>query len=185
VVTALGNLDPARDFAGREIRGIRIDASSTMKEVRITLPDGTDVPAEMVMRDTDLDLAFIRAKPGSKEMKGVTFKAVDLKKSAKVGVTDDAITLSRTDEVLSRAPSVTRGQIMTVTKKPREFLRATGTTLGCPAFAADGGLIGITVNRSQRGRGAHNVIIPAADVLEIAEQARNAKAPAKAEPKEE
>jgi hypothetical protein len=79
------------------------------------------------------------------------------------------------DEVLYRVPSVTRGQITTKTKKPREFLRATGASQGCPAFTSDGRLIGIAVNRWIRGKSSYTVIIPAADVLEIAEQARAAK----------
>jgi S1-C subfamily serine protease len=184
VVTALSPLDPSRDISGREVRGpsgpIKIEASAVLKDVKITLPDGTDIPAEVVMRDADLDLAFIRPKPGSKELKGVVFQALDLKDRAAASVADDAITLSRMDEVLNRAPTVTRGQITMVTKKPREFLRATGASLGCPTFAVSGKLIGITVNRFVRGKSSHNVIIPAADVLEIAEQAHAVK-PAEAE----
>jgi S1-C subfamily serine protease len=179
VVTALSNVDPARDISGREYRTsggtVKIEATANLKEVKIIMPDGTEIPAELVMRDVDLDLAFIKPKPGSKESKGVVFKALDLKNSTAAEVTDDAITLSRTDEVLNRAASVTRGQIISVTKKPREFLRATGASVGCPTFSSDGKVIGITVNRSVRGRSSHPVLLPATDVLEIAEQARQAK----------
>jgi S1-C subfamily serine protease len=179
VVTALSNVDPARDISGREYRTsggtVKIEATANLKEVKIIMPDGTEIPAELVMRDVDLDLAFIKPKPGSKEGKGVTYKSLDLKNSSAAEVTDDAITLSRTDEVLNRAASVTRGQIISVTKKPREFLRATGASVGCPTFTSDGKIIGITVNRSVRGRSSHAVLIPATDVLEIAEQARQTK----------
>lgn len=179
VVTALSNIDPSRDVSGREIRTrdgtVKIEANAILKEVKIVLADGTEIPAELVMRDADLDLAFIKPKPGAKEARGVVYQSVDLKHSAPGAVTEDAITLSRTDEVLNRTASVTRGQIMSITKKPREFLRATGTSLGCPTFASDGRLIGIAVNRSVRGKSSHTVIIPAADVQEIAEQARAVK----------
>jgi S1-C subfamily serine protease len=187
VVTALSNVDPARDISGREYRTsggtVKIEATANLKEVKIIMPDGTEIPAELVMRDVDLDLAFIKPKPGSKEAKGVTFKALDLKNSTPAEVTDDAITLSRADEVLNRAASVTRGQIISVTKKPREFLRATGASMGCPTFATDGKIIGITVNRSVRGRSSHAVLIPATDVLEIADQARQAKPAPEKDPK--
>jgi len=184
VVTSLMGLDPAAAISGRELRArtggstLKVDASSTLKEVRLLMPDSTEVPAEVVMRDADLDLAFVRVKPGAKEAKDVTFKAVDLKASAKVEVSDDIVSLGRTDESFSRQPMITRGQITAITKKPREFLRASAVNAGCPTFAMDGKIIGIAASRAGRGRGpggAQTVVIPAADVLEIAEQAKNAK----------
>jgi hypothetical protein len=48
------------------------------------MADGTEIPADVLMRDSDLDLAFLRVKAGSKESKGVEFKAVDLKSAAVV-----------------------------------------------------------------------------------------------------
>ena len=181
-VTALSSIDPTRELTGREIRTregtVKIEASATLKDVRITMPDGTEIPAEVVMRDADLDLAFLRVKAGAKEAKGVEFKGVDLKAAASANVGDDVVTIGRMDEVLSRVGSVARGQVTSVTRKPREFLRATGSTLGCPTFALDGKLVGISVSRFVRGKSSHIVLIPAADVLEIAEQARNAKAAA-------
>ena len=179
LVTALSSIDPSRDYSGREFRTregtVKLDATAIMKEVKIIMPDGTEIPGELVMRDVDLDLAFVRPKPGAKEAKGIVYQSLDLKDGASVSVTDDAISLSRTDEVLNRVASVSRGQIMSITKKPREFLRATGSSLGCPVFAIDGKLIGISVSRTVKGKASQTVIIPAADVLEIAEQARAAK----------
>lgn len=187
VVTALSSIDPSREYSGREVRTrdgvIKIEASAILKEVRVTMPDGTEIPADVVMRDVDLDLAFLRIKSGAKEAKGVEFKPVDLKNAANVNVSDDVITISRNDEVLNRVASVARGQITSVTKKPREFLRATGATLGCPTFAPDGKMVGIAVTRTVRGKSSQTVIIPSADVLEIAEQARAAKPAAEEKPK--
>ena len=186
-VTALSTIDPSRDYNGREVRTrdgvVKIEASVVLKEVRVTMPDGTEIPADVVMRDVDLDLAFLRIKSGAKEAKGVTFKPVDLKNAASVNVSDDVVTISRNDEVLNRTASVARGQILSVTKKPREFLRATGASLGCPSFTPDGKLIGIAVNRTLRGKSSQTVVIPAADVLEIAEQARAAKPVVEEKPK--
>ena len=187
VVTALSTIDPTREYSGREIRTregtVKIEASAVLKEVRIVMPDGTEIPAEVVMRDADLDLAFIRIKSGAKEAKGVEFKAIDLKNAATVNVADDVVTISRMDEVLNRAPSAAHGQVTSVTKKPREFLRATGANLGCPTFAMDGRLVGIAISRSVRGKSTQTVLIPAADVLEIAQQARDAKPAPEEKPK--
>lgn len=186
-VTALSSIDPSREYNGREVRTrdgtIKIEANVVLKEVRVTMPDGTEIPADVVMRDVDLDLAFIRIKSGAKEAKGVSFKSVDLKNAASVNVSDDVVTISRNDEVLNRVASVARGQITSVTKKPREFLRATGANLGCPTFTPDGKLVGLAVNRTLRGKSSQTVIIPSADVLEIAEQARAAKPVVEDKPK--
>lgn len=187
VVTSLGSIDPSREYSGREVRTrdgvVKIEANAIFKEVRVVMPDGTEIPADVVMRDIDLDLAFLRIKSGAKEAKGVEFKPVDLKNAASVNVSDDVVTISRNDEVLNRVASVARGQITSVTKKPREFLRATGANLGCPTFTPDGKLVGLAVTRTVRGKSSQTVIIPAADVLEIAEQARAAKPASEEKPK--
>jgi hypothetical protein len=178
---ALSSVDAAGAINGREIPTdngtIKIEASTTIKEARIILADGTEVPADLVMKDSDLDLAFLLPKADSKEFKNATFKPVDLKKSATVEIADEVIGLSRADEVLNRQPSVMCGQIITVTKKPRVFLRSTACSPGCPLFVPDGRLAGIAVNRFLVGklRDPMTVVLPAADVLEIAEQAMKAK----------
>lgn len=179
LVTALSTIDPTRELSGREVRTrdgtVKIEASATLKEVRITMPDGTEIPADVLMRDADLDLAFLRVKAGAKEAKGVEFKGVDLQSSGTVNVGDDVVSISRMDEVLSRVASMSRGQVNSITRKPREFIRASGSSLGCPSFNLEGRLVGITISRFVRGKSPHNVILPAADVQEIAQQALNAK----------
>ena len=180
IVAALSPLDPSREISGREVsvRGerVKLDASVTIKEMRVIMPDGTEVPADIVMKDVDLDLAFIRVKADSKEAKSVTFKPVDIKNNAKVEMSDDVVSLSRTDEVLNRQPSVMRGQVISLIQKPREFIRASTTSLGAPTFTTDGKLVGIGVNRSMRNSGSAAVLIPASDITELADQAKSAKA---------
>ena len=175
LVTALSSIDPSREISGREFRGMKLEASTSLKEVRIIMPDGTEIPGEVLLRDVDLDLAFLRPKSGAKEARGVTFKAIDLKNSSKAGVADEVIALARTDEVLNRVGSVSVGQVTAVTRKPREFVRATSAQSGCPAFAVDGRAYGIGAVRFVRGKGSQTVVIPAPDVLELAAQALAAK----------
>ena len=175
LVVAMSSIDPSREISGREFRGMKLEASTALKEVRIIMPDGTEIPAEVMLRDVDLDLAFIRPKPGAKEAQGVSFKAIDLKNSHKAGVAEEAIALGRMDEVLNRVASVSVGQVTAVTRKPREFVRATSAQPGCPVFAVDGKLMGIGAVRFVRSKGSSVVLIPAPDVLELAEQAKAAK----------
>jgi len=187
VVTALSQIDPGRTISGRQMRTasgvVRVDAVSALNEVKVTMPDGTEIPAEVVMKDVDLDLAFIRIKTASKEAKGAVFSAVDLKEGGKGEILDDVVTVARMDEVFNRVPFVAIGQINMVTKKPREFLRAGPMPGGCPVFLANGKLLGISAGRFAKGKGPVPVIIPAADVLEIAEQARSARPLAEPEAK--
>jgi len=183
VVTSLSQIDPARMVNGRQVRGMKIDAVSALKEVKVTLADGTEIPAEVVMKDVDLDLAFIRIKLDSKEAKGITLKSVDLKNSGTGSMMDSTVTITRMDEVLNRVAAVNTGEINMITKKPRVFLRAGGGVGGCPTFLADGKLLGITTARLVKNRNPVGVILPASDVLEIAEQAKTAK-PEEAKPAE-
>jgi hypothetical protein len=189
VVAALSQIDPGRAISGRQVRTasgmVKIDAVSTLKDVKIVMADGTEIPAAVVMKDVDLDLAFLRIKTDSKEAKGMTYTAVNLADSAKGDILDDVVTVARMDEIFNRVPFVSTGEINMVTKKPREFLRAGSMAGGCPVFLANGKLLGISAGRFAKGKGPVAVIIPAADVVEIAEQAKSAKpveeAPAKSE----
>lgn len=179
VVTALSMLDPSRQISGRTISTaagrIKIDAAVTLKEVKIILPDGTELPSEVVMKDADLDLAFIRPKPDAKELKTVVFRPIELTNNTTADIADDVVTISRTDEALNRQPALERGHIVALTRKPRMFMCATGTEYGCPTFTIDGKLLGITVNRFAKDKEPQQVILPAVDVLEIAAQAKTAK----------
>jgi hypothetical protein len=179
LVTAMSQLDPSREMEGREYNTakgpVRFDVSVTLKEIKVVLQDGTEIPAEQVMKDADLDLAFFRVKMDSKEAKEVTFKALDLNESAKVNLSEEIITLSRTEEILNRVPAVTRGQVTSITEKPRTFVRATGAQSGCPTFNLEGKLVGLGVSRYMKGKSSVLIVLPAGDVQEIAQQAAKAK----------
>ena len=180
IVTAMSQMDPSREMEGREYNTakgpVKFDVSVTLKEVKVVLQDGTEIPAEQVMKDADLDLAFFRVKADSKEAKDVTFKALDLNEGVKIKLSDEAITLSRTEEILNRVPAVTRGQVTSITEKPRTFVRATSAQLGCPTFDLEGKLVGVGVSRYMKGKSSVLIVLPAADVQEIAQQAAKAKA---------
>jgi len=178
LVTALSAIDPSRAISGREITTrsgkVRLDASVIIKEVQIIMPDGVEVPAEVVMKDTDLDLAFIRAKADSKQFKSAKFVPIDLENSAKAVMAEETITLMRADEVLNRQPSVVRGQVTVLVSKPREFIRATSGAPGTPTFNTDGKLLGIGTVRFMQNRQATAVLLPAADVQEFTDLAKTA-----------
>lgn len=177
-VTILSQLDPSRALSGRSLRTasgpVKVEAVSTLKEVKIVMPDGLEIPAELILKDVDLDLAVLRLKTASKEAKGVFINAIDLNDSAVGHILDETVTLSRMDEVFNRVPNVFVGQVNMVTQKPRVFLRATGATAGCPTFNAEGKILGITTGRYVKGKSPAAAIMPAADVLELLGQIKPA-----------
>ena len=192
-VLALSACDPSGMYesmmAGMAEEEAQFKMETELTDVKILLDDGTELPAEVVLRDKDLDLAFIRpkTKPAS------PLAAIDLSKSAQAQVLDQVITLNRLGNAAGRAYAASVERITAVVQKPRTFYipdsTMTATSLGSPAFALEGNILGVFVMRtisSKSGMGMFNfrpdgltsIILPAADVLKAARQA-----PAKADDK--
>lgn len=158
-----------------------------LTDVKILLEDGTDLPAEVVLRDKDLDLAFVRpkTKPAS------PMAAIDLSKSGSAQVLDQVFTLNRLGKAAGRAYAISLERINAVVQRPRLFYipdsNMTSTALGSPAFTPDGNVLGLFVMRSVSGSGGGmnlfnfrpegltSIILPASDVLKAAQQAPEAK----------
>lgn len=183
-VLALSSVDPAELY-----RRLSEDykAEIEVSDVKIMLDDGTEVPAEIVLRDKDLDLAFIR--PKTKPTSPMT--AVDLSKASKAQVLDEVVALNRLKRAAGRAYSASVERIGALVQKPRLFYlpdtSQTETSLGSPAFCQDGGILGIVVMRAVNAQGASNtrdcitaIILPAEDIAKAA-----AQAPTEVKPDEE
>ncbi len=186
IVTALGGLDKSSIVDGQTVDTpvgeIKLKASSEIKGIKVITADGSEVPADLVMKDEDLGLAFIKVRSKSEEAKGVEFKAIDLADSGPGGLLDECIVLGRLDESLNREPSLLTSEISGMTVRPRIFYRVETAAIGCPVFLVNGKLLGISVLRKPKGGdGGHGqievspVILPAADVAKIAAQAKQAK----------
>ncbi len=194
-VLALSAADPTEMYR-RMYESARARIESEITDVKILLDDGTEIPSEIVLRDRDLDLAFIR--PKAKLESPMT--AVDFSKTSPAQVLDSVITLNRLGRAAGRAYSASVERVSAVVQKPRTFYipdsTMTATGLGSPAFALDGNIVGIVVMRtisSGGGAGVNNfrpdnmtsIILPAEDVAKAAQQAPEAKgdAPKKEEAK--
>ena len=184
-VVALSACDPSDMYQRMMAQSSQDKVEIEVTDLKILLDDGTEVPAQIVLRDKDLDLAFIRpkTKPAS------PMPAVDFSKSAPAQVLDEVITLNRLNSAAGRAYSVSVERISGVIQKPRTFYipdsRMTSTALGSPAFALDGNLVGVLVMRAvsaKSGSGSNyrdnttSIILPAEDILKAAKQAPEAKA---------
>ena len=201
VVLSLSATDPTSmmsAMAGEMAEKFKIE--SNVSDVKILLDDGTEVPAQIVLRDKDLDLAY--ARPIDKPAQPMT--AVDLSQAAEPQVLDPLVSLNRLGKVAGRAYAAGLERVQAIIRKPRKMFvpgnDPTHSNLGSPMFTLDGKIVGIVVMRTMAGEGRSMMslmgglsesvlptIVPAADILEGAKQApmQAAKEPAPEAPKTE
>jgi len=181
-VMSLSATDPSQllqnMMAGGSDEESRFKMETELSDVKILLDDGTEIPAEVILRDKDLDLAFIR--PKTKITPPMT--ALDLTNSAKAEILDQVVTLNRLGNAAGRAYSASIDRISAIVQRPRLFYVPDGslntTALGAPAFTLEGKVLGIFVMRSMKGKSgggmgmfsfqADNmtgVIVPADEIL--------------------
>lgn len=186
-VLALGSLNPGAmmtKMMGGMGGSDQPDIVSEPTDVKIRMPDGRELPASIALRDEDLNLAFIR--PTKKSDK--PFVAINLADGARPALLDQVVVLSRLGQVGSWAAAASLQDIGALIDRPRTFFvlaGAPGAGLGTPAFLPSGKVVGILTLRQvvagrssmfalvggAEGLGLLPVILPAADVLEIAKQA--------------
>jgi S1-C subfamily serine protease len=188
-VMSLSSLDPGA-MMSRLMGGAggedKMSIVSEPSDVRIRLADGRELPARIVLRDQDLDLAFIR--PTTKPPAPLT--AINLADAGRPAILDDVVVLSRLGRVGGWAPAAVLFSVGAIIERPRTFFVLNGeASTGTPAFLPSGKLVGLlTVRQVDPGRmsmfgmmggtegaGVIVVILPAADVLEIAKQAQEGK----------
>jgi S1-C subfamily serine protease len=138
------------------------------------MPDGTEVPAKLGFKDTDLDLAYIRPeKPAD-----VKLTAIDTATQAPMKLLDDVIIIGRLGKELNREPVVMTNEIISLVTKPRIFGKLAVQSIGMPVFNAEGKFLGLGINRfSPKGESdsnpvPSNVVLAAADLMESAAQAK-------------
>jgi S1-C subfamily serine protease len=181
-VLALSSVDPAELY--RRVSEEYNKIETQVNDVKLLLDDGTEIPSEIVLRDKDLDLVFIR--PKTKLSTPMT--AVDLSKSSPVEMLDPVIALNRLGRAAGRAYAASVERIDAIIQKPRTFYipaaSGSSSTLGSPAFALNGNIVGIFVMRAVNGGDSSGrnpgenvtaILIPAEDILKGAKQAPEAK----------
>lgn len=181
----------ARAIAARGGDPSQLKFDSEVSDVKIVLADGTEIPADVVLRDKDLDLAYLR--PSDKPAKPLPF--VDLARDAKPQMLDEVVVVNRLNKAANRVPAISIGRIEAIVDKPRTFYvlgEATwGYALGAPVFSLDGKLVGLVFLRSARGQidqttgfmfsnlsqwGMMPIVLSASDIVDGAKQALEAKA---------
>jgi S1-C subfamily serine protease len=188
-VVSLAATDPAQMMqnvmAGMSDDDSKYKLETELSDLKILLEDGTEVPAEVVLRDKDLDLAFVRPKAKLTAL----VAALDLHQSAKVEILDQVIALNRLGNAAGRAHAASVERIAAVVERPRLFYvpetSYTTTALGAPAFTLDGKVVGLFVMRTLKGRSGGGmtgmqpgnitgIILPAEAILKAAQQVPDA-----------
>lgn len=186
IVASLTQIDPSEAFArmgdDEETKGMKLSIDIT--DLKVRFADGLELPAKIVLRDKDLDLAFLRlVKPPAAPL-----TAVDSGTASAAGLLDQVIILSRMGSVANRTIAATVDRIEAVVEKPGKFFVPGGggsPSLGCPVFGLDGKLVGIELLRvspAAKGeeRGQLLIVLPIADVDTAAKTApKTADAPPK------
>src|ERR1051326_4554354 len=123
-VLALSSCEPGdmiqNMMAGMSDEDVKFKMETELSDLKLLLDDGTELPASIVLRDKDLDLAFVR--PTSKPASPMT--ALDLSKSATAQVLDQVITLNRLGKAAGRDYAASVERISAVVQKPRLFYRS-------------------------------------------------------------
>jgi len=191
-VMALSSTDPASVYStmvsGQPDGQMKMETE--LSSVKILLDDGSELASEVILRDKELDLAYLR--PSEKPAK--TFPCVDLANAAAPELLDTLVTMNRLGKVAGRVYSVSFSVIEAKVEKPRVFYLPNTGTPGAPAFSLDGRVAGVYVIRvikDMDGNGMGllsddqvmtTILLPAPDILEGVKQVPPYAAPAAPEP---
>jgi hypothetical protein len=184
-VASLSEIDPtsvieAMMAGNPQMQSMKME--TVIQDAKLLLSDGTEIPAEIILRDKDLDMAFVRPikKPES------AMKFVDMSSPGEPKQLDEVLSINQLGKVARRAHSYSLERIEAIVKKPRTFYiparSQTNTGLGNPVFTLDGSPIGVFLVRTIKdssgggmfGGGDSNVsviLLPAADITDAASQA--------------
>jgi hypothetical protein len=204
-ITSLTNLNPTNAMPRMRAQGkngepIDISIDCELRGIKLRLFDGTEVPARVVLKDDDLDVAFLAPNEPLSDANKKKIAVVPLDSVKPVEVLDQFIQLGRTGKDFNYIPAVQLSYVAAVVTKPRTYYLGATASMGTPVFNEQGKLAGMvaryvtaekegggdaltTALRGAQGGGANRVILPTADIAKLVDQAKDAaKKPA---PKDE
>ena len=171
-VMSLTAIDPSDVLTAQLSRGrgasAAVSVTTEPAELRYRLADGKEVPVRVVLRDKDLDLAFLRPV----EKPATPMAAIDAA-SARPQPIDSVVVLQRLPEIASWQPTALFYSVQAVLEKPRLFYLLTGGVVGSPVFDTKGGFLGVILRLKNEADAANvpPIVLPANDIREVAKQA--------------
>ena len=180
IVTTNFAIDPTSILASIGGEGAA-QYTSKVVSVRILTPEGEEIPAKVVLRDTDRNLAFLR--PLTAPAAPMPF--VDLKSGGKAQVGDAIFVYSRMGKSGNRGAEVNYSRVTGIVERPRlQYViqpLAGGNDFGAMAFNEQGlplGLLSFRVAPGKRGGSGSDalmIVVPTDDITEIGAQAPQVK----------
>ncbi len=160
----------------------KISPKGTTSGIKLRLADGTEIPARVVLTDSDLDLAFLMPE---EPVSGLAFIPVAGGVSAEA--LDEVVCLGTMGKLLNFQPAIGLNRIVAKQAKPRTVYVLTPVFMGgpgTPVFLADGRVLGMIAVRKQPAQdkgdriaaGGAPVVVSAADVADAIGQAKKAAA---------
>jgi len=185
-VGSLSGLDPVslvtsvKIDVGGERRNVKLTGQLT--DIKMRLADGTEVAGRLVLKDEDLDLAFIAPTQPLDEAAKAKISSVSVADASKdLDLLDSIIEIGRLGKDMNYQSTVRISRIVAKVTTPRTFYLG-ADSVGCPVFDAAGKLAGIVaVHRKPDEAGGANgnvsvggspVIIPVADIADLISQAK-------------
>lgn len=171
-VMSLTTLDPSELITAQAARGRGAGAAITVtaetSDLRYRLADGKEVPVRVVLRDKELDLAFLRPV----EKPATAMAAIDVA-SARPAAIDPVIVLYRLPEFAEWQASTLFASVQAVIEKPRSLFALTGGVYGAPVFDTRGRFVGVVLRLKNEADPANApmVVLPANDIRDVAKQA--------------
>lgn len=173
-VLALSGVDPSQMLSsfgsGSDEIGSRIIS------MRMILADGSEKPAEIVLRDKDLDLALVRMteKPES------PLPYVDLAEAGEPKILDNVVCLMQYGRVARRSHAAFIDRVELIVTRPRLFYalgdHRSRQAVCSPIFTLENKIVGVGVMRLLSGDGDRSsddmmiIIVPAAQIQELVAQ---------------
>ena len=187
-VVALSAIDPGNIISKSPaaLQG-NLTFTTELVDVKMRLADGKEVPARVVLRDSDLDLLFVKPTTApATPMASVQSNAPSL------AIMDAVVAVQRLGELTGWKPSAAFGSVEVVVEKPRTFYiiatLTSGNSTGATVFDGKGQFAGIVTLRAGEDAktnalnglqgnalqtlGLMPIVVPAADIREIAKQAK-------------
>jgi S1-C subfamily serine protease len=179
--------DILKQMGNRGADNTKFDAKSDISNIKIRMADGQEIPAKIALTDPDLDLSFLMPeKTEGKAWPPCAF--ITLNSKTKPQILDEILIIGRKGNNLDRQPSMIISRIASVVTKPRPcYVPSEHGPSGTPVFTLDAklvGIMGLRKNKADTQSGGMlgmmsmdensmpvPVIIPAAEILEVAGQA--------------
>ncbi|OUU60029.1 MAG: hypothetical protein CBC20_03025 [Verrucomicrobia bacterium TMED60] len=176
-VLSLTKVDPTSNIISR-LRSPGASVQVHYTEVLILMQDGSEIPARLLLKDMDLDLAFLLPITETEESsEKFTFSATPGWNRAKNPPTpeilNEVVSISKLGRNLYRQSTLRRGWVNAVIEKPRPYFVIENTEPGTPVFDHRGRWLGVVVYKMDSGRPTAVVTLPIEDIMEIAEQVRS------------